>query len=174
MASDGDRRAPFWLLLGGTVLVDRVTKIWAVNALTGHEGIEVVGDLVRLDLIYNRGAAFGLGNQYGHIARWVFLAVALIAVPVLHRLWREAPLADRVRQYALGFIAGGALGNGIDRILSDRGVVDFLDFGIGASRFPTFNVADIAVSCGAVVLAVTFWHEDRHQQTDAAPAPPPP
>jgi signal peptidase II len=60
-------------------------------------------------------------------------------------------------------VAGGAAGNLVDRIRSPRGVVDFLDIGIGTLRWPTFNVADIAVSCGAVALAISLWIEDSRQ-----------
>ena len=66
-------------------------------------------------------------------------------------------------------IAAGATGNLIDRVRSARGVVDFIDVGIGASRFWTFNVADSGVTCGAVILAIITWREPHH---DGAAAPP--
>jgi signal peptidase II len=82
-----------------------------------------------------------------------------------------AETGDRLRQIALGLVAGGAAGNLVDRIRSSRGVVDFLDFGFGALRWPTFNVADIAVTCGAVALAISLWMEDnRHASREAASA----
>ena len=82
-----------------------------------------------------------------------------------------AAAGDRFRQLALGLVAGGAAGNLVDRIRSHRGVVDFLDFGIGNLRWPTFNVADIAVSCGAVALAISLWIEDsREARHEAASA----
>ena len=74
-----------------------------------------------------------------------------------------ATAGDRFRQLALGLVAGGAAGNLVDRIRSPRGVVDFLDIGLGTLRWPTFNVADIAVSCGAVALAISLWIEDSRQ-----------
>ena len=74
-----------------------------------------------------------------------------------HRMSRTARPATWFRQLALGLVAGGAAGNLIDRIRSARGVVDFLDVGIGALRWPTFNVADIAVSCGAIALVISMW-----------------
>jgi len=58
-------------------------------------------------------------------------------------------------------ILGGAFGNLIDRLRSGQGVVDFIDVGIGEHRWPTFNIADIGVSCGAVLLAWILWREDR-------------
>jgi signal peptidase II len=72
---------------------------------------------------------------------------------------------------ALGLVAGGAVGNLIDRVRSPRGVVDFLDVGVGALRWPTFNIADIAVSCGAIALAVSLWREDaRRPEPESASA----
>ncbi len=167
MASAAERR-PFWVLVAVTVLLDRVTKILAESALLDGP-IAVVGDTVRWQLVYNPGAAFGLGDQLGSVSRWFFLVVAAVAVVLLHRMSRDAAPQDRLRQWALGFVAGGAAGNLIDRIISPRGVVDFVDVGIGMTRWPTFNVADIAVSCGAVALAISLWLEDsRRRDLDAS------
>ena len=124
-------------------------------------GIAVLGDWFQLRLVYNQGAAFGL--HLGPYSRWIFLTVAIVAVVVLRRMSRTSPPGDWFRQLALGLVAGGAAGNLIDRIRSTRGVVDFLDVGIGALRWPTFNVADIAVSCGAIALVVSMWREDVRQ-----------
>ena len=97
------------------------------------------------------------------------MVVAVVAVWLLWRMSRETPVTDRLRQWAVGFVAGGALGNLIDRIISPRGVVDFIDVGLTASgwRWPTFNVADMAVSCGAVALAISLWQEDARRRRDA-------
>jgi signal peptidase II len=74
---------------------------------------------------------------------------------------------DRFRLLALGLVAGGAAGNMIDRIRSSQGVADFFDLGIATVRFPTFNVADIGVSAGAVLLAVSFWLADSRARAEA-------
>jgi signal peptidase II len=65
---------------------------------------------------------------------------------------------------ALGLVCGGAIGNLIDRIRSPVGVVDFLDIGFGNWRWPTFNVADIAVTTGAILLAWALWGEEREEE----------
>jgi len=88
---------------------------------------------------------------------------------VLNALSRSADAGDWMRQLACGLVAGGATGNLIDRIRSARGVVDFLDFGVASYRWPTFNVADIAVTCGAVALAISFWREDLRRSAAASP-----
>ncbi|MCH8934427.1 MAG: signal peptidase II, partial [Gemmatimonadetes bacterium] len=64
----------------------------------------------------------------------------------------------------LGLVCGGAVGNLIDRIRSSRGVVDFIDVGIGVHRWPTFNIADSAVTVGAIALAFVLWMEGREEE----------
>ena len=65
---------------------------------------------------------------------------------------------------ALALVCGGAVGNLIDRIRSNAGVVDFIDIGFGDSRWPTFNIADMAVSLGAFLLAWVLWGEDTESE----------
>ncbi|HPF61715.1 MAG: signal peptidase II [Gemmatimonadales bacterium] len=167
MPSAAERR-PFWALVAVTLVLDRITKVIAEQEL-GTRTIEVVGEVLRWRLVYNPGAAFGLGRTLGPASRWVFMVVAVVAVWLLWRMSRETPVTDRLRQWAVGFVAGGALGNLIDRIISPRGVVDFIDVGLTATgwRWPTFNVADMAVSCGAVALAISLWQEDARRRRDA-------
>jgi signal peptidase II len=165
----GVERRVFWTAALATVGLDLITKLVAEATLLRTPGISIIGDWFQLRLVYNQGAAFGL--HVGPYSRWIFFTVALLAVIVLSRMSRSAPAGDRFRQLALGLVAGGAAGNLIDRIRSARGVVDFLDVGIGALRWPTFNVADIAVSCGAIALAISLWREDsRRPETESASA----
>ncbi|HET7600560.1 MAG TPA: signal peptidase II [Gemmatimonadales bacterium] len=165
----GAERRVFWIAALGVVALDLVTKLLAEATLLLTPGVPVVGDWFQLRLVYNRGAAFGL--HVGPYSRWVFFGVAIVAILVLERMSRATPLGDRFRQLALGLVAGGAAGNLVDRVRSARGVVDFLDVGIGTLRWPTFNVADIAVSCGGIALAIALWREDhRRAQTESAAA----
>ncbi len=158
----GAERRVFWTAAAVTVVLDLITKLVAEATLLRTPGISVLGDWFQLRLVYNQGAAFGL--HVGPYSRWIFFGVALIAVFVLTRMSQGAPAGDRFRQLALGLVAGGAAGNLIDRLRSARGVVDFLDVGVGTVRWPTFNIADIAVSCGAIALAISLWREDaRHR-----------
>jgi len=141
-------------------VVDLVTKWWAVRALApAHTRHDVLGDWVTFTLLYNPGAAFGL--HLGAWSRWIFMALTVGAVFVLTRMYQETVEGDTVKLTSLGMILGGACGNLVDRIRSSQGVVDFIDVGIGDHRWPTFNVADIGVSCGAVLLAWVLWREDR-------------
>jgi len=162
MANAGERRI-FWVAVLTTVVLDLITKMIAEATLL-RTPISVIGEWVQLRLVHNQGAAFGL--HVGPYSRWVFFAVALVAVVVLEKMSRTAPAGDWFRQLALGLVAGGATGNLIDRIRSARGVIDFLDIGVGTYRWPTFNVADIAVSCGAVALAISLWREDARRRPE--------
>ena len=167
MASGVSWRPPFWGLVTIVVVLDRITKVLAERALGAGEVASLVGDTAQLRLVHNPGAAFGL--NLGAYSRWIFMAIAIVAVIFLYRMWKETPLTERLRLYALGFVAGGAAGNLIDRFISPRGVVDFIDVGLGVARWPTFNVADIAVSCGAVALALSLWREDARRAAALVP-----
>ena len=149
----------FITLVAGIVLVDQFTKMLAVDQLSpAYVPHPVIGDAVRLTLVYNPGAAFGL--HLGPWSRWIFTALTAVALVVLWRMYRSSGPQDRVKATALAMVSGGAIGNLVDRLRSSRGVVDFLDVGVAAWRWPTFNVADIAVSCGAVLLAIVLWREE--------------
>jgi signal peptidase II len=160
----------FWPIILVTTVVDVVTKAIAERMLVPR-GIphEVLGNAVRLTLVYNPGAAFGL--NLGPQSRWIFAALTVVALYILARLYRVTAPGDRWRTVALGLVCAGAVGNLLDRIRSIFGVVDFIDIGIGDSRWPTFNVADMAVSVGAFLLASVLWQEDRAEATVSAAAP---
>ena len=161
----------FWSLAVAVVVLDVITKWMAVRALMPQRvPHEVFGEWVRLTLVYNRGAAFGI--HVGPHSRWVFLVLTLVALFILGRLYAASRPGDRLRIVALGLVCGGAVGNLIDRVRHAYGVVDFLDVGIGDMRWPTFNVADMAVSCGAFLLAWALWGEDEkgEEGSDKLPA----
>jgi signal peptidase II len=150
------------------VIVDFITKLIA-EATLSRVPLRIVGDFVTLQLVYNPGAAFGI--HVGDYSRWVFMTLALLALMVLGSMVRQTTPAQWVRLVALGAVCGGAVGNLIDRFRSGRGVVDFIDVGIGALRWPTFNVADTAVTCGAITLAIVLWVEGRDAETAPASTP---
>lgn len=167
MQSGRANPALFWSVITGVVLVDIITKILAVYALVPQRmPHEIIGDKLRLTLVYNPGAAFGL--HVGPYSRWVFMALTLGALWILWRLYRTTREGDLTRTLALALVCGGAVGNLIDRIRSSVGVVDFIDVGVGDMRWPTFNVADMAVSVGACMLAYVLWGEDKALATQAA------
>jgi signal peptidase II len=154
-------------MVGGVIALDQLTKMLVLRELRPYSPVEVLGDFFRLTFIYNTGAAFGL--HLGDASRWVFMALAAVAVVVLWFMFRGTRWGDRARLVAIASVTGGAIGNVIDRVRSSRGVVDFLDFGVGEWRWPVFNVADIAVTMGALLLAYSLWREEQkiEQELDA-------
>jgi signal peptidase II len=159
----------FWGTLITVVAFDLVTKLIAASTLAPqHIPHEVLGNHIRLTLVYNPGAAFGL--NLGIYSRWIFMALTAGALVILGRLYQATRQGDSLRTVALGLVCGGAVGNLIDRIRSPRGVVDFIDVGVGDLRWPTFNVADMAVSIGAFLLAWVLWGEERSSTPIVAPA----
>ncbi len=156
-------------ITGGIVLADAFTKLLAVDRLAPvHTPHPVLGEWLRWTLVYNPGAAFGL--HLGPWSRWIFIALTFVALGVLWTMYRQSVPEARVKVVALATIAGGAIGNLVDRVRSSRGVVDFIDVGVGQWRWPTFNIADIAVSCGAILLAIILWQEDAAAERAAASA----
>ncbi|PYP32072.1 MAG: signal peptidase II, partial [Gemmatimonadetes bacterium] len=97
-------------------------------------------------------------------SRWIFFGLALAALAVLGSMVRSTRPGDRFRLGALALVCAGAVGNVIDRLRSSLGVVDFVDVGIGPLRWPTFNVADSAITVGAIALALSLWLEGRAQE----------
>jgi signal peptidase II len=149
----------FWPVLLVVLVVDVITKAIAERNLLRGIPYEVLGNTVQLKLVYNPGAAFGL--HLGPQSRWIFTVLTILALVILGRLYRSTHTGHTARVAALALVCAGAVGNLIDRLRSFFGVVDFIDVGIGDSRWPTFNVADMAVSIGAVMLAWVLWQEDR-------------
>jgi signal peptidase II len=152
--------ALFWPVIAFVTAMDVVTKGYAERLLTPQRmPHDVFGEYVRFTLVYNPGAAFGL--HLGPQSRVIFTGLTLLALVILGRLYLATERGDVPRTLALALVCAGALGNLLDRLRSELGVVDFLDVGLGDTRWPTFNVADMAVSVGAVLLAWVLWQEDR-------------
>lgn len=160
----------FWGAAVAVVVLDVITKLLIEHFLIPGDPHRVVGDVVRFTLVYNRGAAFSMSA--GRHSPWIFGSFAVIALFILWRLYRQTAPGDRLRALALGLAWGGALGNLMDRLRTNgKGVVDFIDIGVGFVRFWTFNVADSAVTIGALLLAWVLWHEDKRPSTAPAAIP---
>lgn len=164
-ANEGERSwssgklAVFAFTIITVVLFDFITKQMVQQRFHLYEQVPVIGDYLRLTFIYNPGAAFGI--RLGQYSRQIFLVLSVIALIGLTVMYWSTPVRDRVRLMAISLICAGAIGNLIDRIRSHRGVIDFLDVGIGDLRWPVFNIADIAVTTGAVFLALSLWREEK-------------
>lgn len=167
MTAAGASTRPAWGLTAAVAVVvvalDQLTKWWALEALA-DDPIELVGSL-RLRLVFNEASAFSIGggSAWGPIVSVVGLVV------IAGLLWFLRSSSGRWSAVAVGLVAGGALGNLIDRAArSERGfmgggVVDFVDLG----WWPVFNVADAAVVIGVILLVVLSFVPEREL---AAPA----
>jgi signal peptidase II len=143
----------------GVLVLDISTKLMVQRHLYLYQQIDVIGEYVRLTYIYNPGAAFGI--SMGPHSRQIFLVLSLIALGALIGMYWYTPVADRVRLISISLICGGAIGNLFDRVRQESGVVDFIDVGVGDIRWPVFNIADMAVTTGAIVLALSLWREEQ-------------
>ena len=160
--------ALFWPVMLLVIASDFVTKKLAVEWLVRSIPRDVFGNWFRLALVFNPGAAFGL--NVGIYSRYIFMGLTIVALLILARLYRSTRPGDASRVLALALVCGGAVGNLIDRVSSAEGVIDFIDVGINEmTRWPTFNVADMAVSFGAFLLAWVLWEEDRDLAGDIRP-----
>lgn len=137
------------LIAAAVIVVDQATKAWAVAALTGREPVNLLGSLLRLELVRNPGAAFSFATGM----TWVFTVVAIGVALVIVRISRK--LGSTWWAVGLGLLLGGALGNLLDRLLRAPGpgvgqVVDFL----ALPHWPVFNVADTCIDVAGVMIVV--------------------
>ncbi|MGE0531828.1 MAG: signal peptidase II [Hyphomonadaceae bacterium] len=145
-------------LIPALVALDLVTKAWARTELRYGEPVEVL-PFFNLTLGYNRGVAFGLLNEAGGLV--VLLVTAAISLIFGAWFWREPRSFTRL---GLAFVLGGALGNFFDR-LSRGEVTDFLDLHVLGQHWPAFNLADTAITCGAVVLVIDMLRARKEPRT---------
>lgn len=163
-----DNRRLFWGTVVAILVLDLATKLLAEGVLSSNRAIPVIGDYVVLRLVYNQCAAFGICIGSPTYSRWIFLVLAGLALVVLGSMVRHTRAGDRGRLFVLGLLVAGAIGNVLDRLRSAQGVVDFIEVGVGNYRWPTFNVADSAITVGAIALAVSLWLEGRQRGGEAA------
>ncbi|MCE5198425.1 signal peptidase II [bacterium] len=154
----------FYLPAVITVLVDQVSKYIARTALPANGAITVIPGVFDLRLSYNSGAAFGMFSNQAPL----FIIVALVAIFAIVKLRNAGPDSGTL-SVGLGLLLGGAVGNLIDRIFSRaHEVTDFLSLHIsigGQTRFwPTFNVADIAVVTGALLVFYYVYIIEKRKQ----------
>jgi signal peptidase II len=166
--SDGAPRRPgryaalSLVVVSGVLALDQATKVWAVSELS-HRTISVIGDTVQFQLGRNTGSAFSLFQGFTPLLAVLALAVAF----VLARAARRSD--DLLTVCALSLVLGGSLGNLADRLFRAPGflhgaVIDFIRLG----WWPTFNVADSAITVGAVMLALFGWRAPRRAEGRAS------
>ncbi len=130
------------------VIVDQLSKLWIMANFSLHEQQDIIPGFFNLVYVTNTGAAFGfLAGSKTMLRQAFFVAVAIVALIIIVFAYGQLKRQGKIFVYALGFIAGGAVGNLIDR-LRFGSVVDFLDFYLGSHHWPAFNAADSAITIG--------------------------
>lgn len=119
----------------------------------------------RIIYVYNTGAAFGSFKDFGVI----FIPIAFIVIGGILYYSRRLTPDQRLMHVALGFMLGGAGGNLVDRLLRAGHVIDFIDVGLGATRWYVSNFADISIVSGVALLALAMWREERNSKQQSAP-----
>lgn len=145
---------PIWAGIAAVLVLaaDQASKSWVLSGLDlqGQGSVDVL-PFLSLTMVWNRGVTFGLLNGLGNFGAWALTAVALAVVAALLLWLRRAE--NRLVAAALGAIAGGAIGNVIDR-LRFGAVVDFIHLHVGGWSWYVFNVADAAIVCGVTALVL--------------------
>ena len=172
---DRGKRAPPWpMILSALIVVaDQLTKFWiAGNVRENTVALRLMGDFLWIVHTRNLGIAFSIGDGISSLLRIAFFIVLPAAFLVVAAIycWKSDKL-ENVQRYAIAFIVGGGAGNLFDRIFRPDGVVDFISFSLfglfGLERFPTFNIADSAVTVGAALLLVSGFLWSGKERTNA-------
>jgi signal peptidase II len=156
----------FWPLAVVLLVTDCATKRAVEERLDVGVPRPVVGETVRFTLSYNTNAAMGF-QLGGDSRRLVLSALTVAALLVLGVLYHRTRPSDRLRVIGVALVAGGALGNLLDRLRSAAGVVDFIDVGVRDVRFWTFNVADMGITIGAILLMLALGRWGGASRTTA-------
>ncbi len=149
----------FYLLTILIVILDRLSKVWAVSALKTGSVIRIIDGFIHLSYLENKGVAFGMLSALNPVLPFISLAI------VIGIFYYYVKSHNRSLPFILGlaFICGGALGNIIDRFIQSY-VVDFISVYIFGRPFPVFNVADIFVTCGTFLLLIYFIISDQKEK----------
>ena len=156
-----------WLWLSVMIVIlDQITKAIASHYLHLHESVTLLPGL-NFTLMHNTGAAFSMLSQAGGWQRWFFITLAVV-IGVVIILWlKNLPVHKRWLACGLAMILGGATGNLWDRIYLSH-VVDFIDVYYRNAHFPAFNVADSAITIGAIMLIIdAIWFNTDKEDTNS-------
>jgi len=153
-----------WLWLSLAILIiDQITKYMTIQMLDLYQSYEVLS-FFNFTYARNYGAAFSfLGNASGW-QKYLFTGIAFVVSAYLIYSMKKNKASDRWMNCAYALVLSGAIGNALDRVIFGY-VVDFLDFDLGFYRWPTFNVADIAIFIGAsmIIIDSIFWADKREK-----------
>jgi signal peptidase II len=159
-----------WLGLSLVVIIlDQLTKSVAVNNLELFQPVNLFPGF-NFTLMYNEGAAFSFLSDASGWQRWFFTVIAIVVSIAIVFWLKSLPAGHRVTALSLSLILGGAIGNVWDRVLLGH-VVDFIDVYYAEYHWPAFNIADSAISVGAVILIIdSLLHSHREKNEDRSEA----
>ena len=147
-----NKYAWFTAIAAAVIVLDQLTKYVVVQRFRLHESVRVIPGFFDLTYVRNPGAAFGfLAGAPGVWRSIIFITISLVALVVILALVRQT--RDRLPLFAFALIGGGAVGNLIDRVRFGE-VVDFIDWYYRTYHWPTFNIADSAISLGVGLLVI--------------------
>lgn len=156
--------ARFLAIVAMVVGFDQLAKLWIVNSFSLYESRVCIPGFFNITYLTNKGAAFGfLAGQSGAWRHYLFLVLGTVALVVIGVAWSRMRHAHPLYAISLPMIAGGALGNLIDRIRLGS-VVDFLDVHVQGHHWPAFNVADSAISMGVVAFFIANILEEKERR----------
>ena len=136
------------IVFAGSIILDQLTKLWAASVLKNGSSIKIIGDFLRFTYAENRGAAFSILQDQ----RIFFIITTVVMLIILAYIYFNTKNITNLSKLAIAMIAGGAIGNFIDRVRLSY-VVDFIDVRFGnLYNFPIFNIADSFVVCGTILM----------------------
>jgi len=153
-----------WTIISVVVIVlDQITKAIATANLLMFDPVAVI-PMFNFTLMHNEGAAFSFLSDAGGWQRWFFTILAsVVSIAIIIWIKKLTP-QEKGMAISLSLILGGAIGNLIDRVRFGY-VVDFIDVYYGTSHWPAFNIADAAISVGAVVMIIYSFREDKKNKS---------
>ena len=163
-----------WIIIKITFILDQLLKIYIVKNFNLYDTKNILGNFFRIKYVENTGMAFGIGsNLEKSIKDVLFTTLTIIVIIIVLYFYKNLKKGQNLAKVAFAFILGGAFGNISDKIfgyiifrqeikLFYGGVVDFIDIGIGNYRWPTFNIADIFISLGTIILSILIFYKKEN------------
>lgn len=156
------RKWPWFLLSFVVIVLDQISKTWALQHLLPAQPIAIC-NMINFHLAFNTGAAFSFLSHSGEWHRWFFASFSLLMSIVIMVWLCRLTKAERLQALGLSFILGGALGNFVDRLRYGH-VIDFIDVYYQQYHWPVFNLADSAITIGAIFLLIEMIFASKESQ----------
>ncbi len=158
-----------FLIGSSTVLLDQISKIWIDNNMNLFETRPLLGGFLDLHYIRNPGAAFGLfSHSFADFRIPFFVGISIVAIGIILFLFHKLEESEVIMPVALSLVLGGAIGNLIDRIRLGE-VIDFILIHYKRFRWPAFNIADIAITAGVILLVLRMLFLEQEQSEEESP-----